>query len=123
MVDAFVASVEGSVSDGDFKWSADPAVCVVVASGGYPGAYEVGKPIEGLAEAAALPGVEIFHAGTSFQDGRYYTTGGRVLGVTARGLTLQEAVDRAYEAAARIRFEGMHYRKDIARRGLRPAAK
>ncbi len=66
-----------------------------------------------------MPGVEVFHAGTSLQDGRIYTAGGRVLGVTARGADLQEAVQRAYEAAGKIRFEGMHYRKDIAHRGLR----
>ena len=119
LIDAFMASIEGRVSDGDFKWSPDPAVCVVVASGGYPGAYEVGKVIEGLTEAGAVPGVEVFHAGTSLQDGKVYTAGGRVLGVTARGADLQEAVQRAYEAAGRIRFEGMHYRKDIAHRGLR----
>jgi phosphoribosylamine--glycine ligase len=123
LVDAFMASIEGRVSDGDFKWSPDPAVCVVVSSGGYPGAYEVGKPIDGLAEASAVPGVEVFHAGTSLQDGRYYTAGGRVLGVTARGASLQEAVQRAYEAVGMIRFEGMHYRKDIAHRGLRQPAK
>jgi phosphoribosylamine--glycine ligase len=119
LVDAFMASIEGRVSDGDFKWSPDPAVCVVISSGGYPGVYETGKVIEGLAEAGAVPGVEVFHAGTSLKDGRYYTAGGRVLGVTARAASLQQAVQRAYEAASLIRFEGMHYRKDIAHRGLR----
>ncbi len=123
LADAFMASIEGRVSDGDFKWSPEAAACVVIASGGYPGGYEVGKPIDGLAEAGAVPGVEIFHAGTSLQEGRYYTAGGRVLGVTARGASLQEAVGRAYEAAGMIRFEGMHYRKDIAHRGLRQPAK
>ena len=123
LVDAFMASIEGRVSDGDFKWSSDPAVCVVASSGGYPGAYETGKLIEGLDEAGAVPGVQVFHAGTSLQDGRFYTAGGRVLGVTAHGASLQEAVQRAYEATGKIRFEGMHYRKDIAHRGLREPAK
>ena len=85
-----------------------------MASGGYPGAYEVGKPIEGIDEADAVAGVKVFHAGTTFQDGKFYTAGGRVLGVTARGANLRQAVDRAYEAVGKIRFDGMHYRKDIA---------
>jgi len=118
LIDAFMASIDGSVSDGDYKWSPDPSVCVVMASGGYPGSYEVGKLIEGIDQADSVPGVKVFHAGTTLQDGRFYTAGGRVLGVTARGANLRQAVDRAYQAVGKIRFDGMHYRKDIAHRGL-----
>jgi len=115
----FIASIEGRVSDGDLKWSHGPAVCVVLASGGYPGAYEMGKKITGIEEADRLEGVKVFHAGTTARDGAFYTAGGRVLGVTARGADLAQAVERAYAGVARIHFEGMHYRKDIAARALK----
>jgi len=120
LVDAFEASVDGRVSEGDFKWSADATCCVVIASGGYPGGSEKGKVITGLDATAKLPDVKVFHAGTAKNAaGEFVTAGGRVLGVTARGATLEEAVDRAYEACALIKFEGMHYRKDIAARALK----
>jgi len=119
LLEAIEASVEGRVSDGDFRWSPEPAVCVVIASGGYPGTIEVGKKITGIEEADALSGVKVFHAGTSTRDGSYYTSGGRVLGVTARGADLKSAVARAYEAVGRISFDGAHYRKDIAARALK----
>jgi phosphoribosylamine--glycine ligase len=119
LVDALQASIEGRVSDGDFKWSADASVCVVLASGGYPGTFEAGKKIAGLERASGKEGVKIFHAGTSVRDGAYYTSGGRVLGVTARAPQLAEAVARAYEACAMISFDGMHYRRDIAARALK----
>jgi phosphoribosylamine---glycine ligase len=115
----FIASIEGRVSDGDLKWSPGPAVCVVLASGGYPGAYEMGKKITGIEEADRLEGVKVFHAGTTARDGAFYTAGGRVLGVTARGADLAQAVERAYAGVARIQFQGMHYRKDIAARALK----
>src|SRR5271163_3087969 len=118
LVEAMEASIDGRTSDGDFKWSDDAAVCVVMASGGYPGSYEAGKKIIGLEDAAKLDGVKVFHAGTSKRDGAFYTSGGRVLGVTARAPELQTAVQRAYEACAGIGFEGAHYRKDIAARAL-----
>src|SRR5205823_9799636 len=89
LLDAIEASVEGRVSDGEFRWSPDPAVCVVIASGGYPGTYEAGKKIIGLNDAARVEGVKVFHAGTSHNDGTYLTGGGRVLGVTARAKDLQ----------------------------------
>jgi phosphoribosylamine--glycine ligase len=123
LVDALEAAIEGRVSDGDFKWSGDASVCVVAAAGGYPGSYESGKQIFGLEEAAKMEGVKVFHAGTSKREGALYTAGGRVLGVSARGAELESAVGRAYAAAEKIRFEGMHYRKDIAARALKPAAK
>ncbi len=118
LVDALEASIEGRASEGDFKWSTDAAVCVVLASGGYPGSYEAGKRIDGLVAADAVPGVKVFHAGTDMRDGAFYTSGGRVLGVTARDATLEGAVRRAYEAAGKISFDGMQYRKDIAARAL-----
>jgi len=116
LLDAIEASIEGRVSDGDFKWSPDAAVCVVMASGGYPGTYAAGKRIDGLEEAGAIEGVKVFHAGTSKRDGVYYTAGGRVLGVTARAGSLETAMARAYQACAKISFEGAHYRRDIAAR-------
>jgi phosphoribosylamine--glycine ligase len=119
LVDAVEASIEGRISDGDFKWSKDASVCVVMASGGYPGTYEQGKRIDGLDEAGAVNGVKVFHAGTSKRDGVYYTAGGRVLGVTARARDLDTAVERAYEACAKIEFPGAHFRKDIAARALK----
>jgi phosphoribosylamine---glycine ligase len=119
LIEAFEASIKGRVSEGDFKWSQDTSVCVVMASGGYPGTYDVGKRIDGLEEAGAVEGVKVFHAGTSKRDGVYYTAGGRVLGVTAWARDLDTAVGRAYEACGKIRFEGAHYRKDIAARALK----
>jgi len=119
LVEALEASIDGRVSDGDFKWSEDASVCVVMASGGYPGTYSVGKRIDGLDEAAKVEGVKVFHAGTSRRDGICYTAGGRVLGVTARAADLETAVARAYAACAEISFEGAHYRKDIGARALK----
>ena len=119
LVEALEASIGGRVSEGDFKWSGDASVCVVMASGGYPGTFDVGKKIAGLDEAARVDGVKVFHAGTSQRDGEFYTAGGRVLGVTARAEALDGAVERAYAACEKIRFEGAHYRRDIAGRALR----
>ena len=119
LVEAMEASIDGRTSDGDFKWSNDAAVCVVMASGGYPGSYEAGKRISGLDDAASLGGVKVFHAGTSQRDDAFYTSGGRVLGITARAADLNTALQRAYEACAKIRFDGAHYRKDIAARALK----
>lgn len=119
LLDALQASIEGRLSEGDFRWSEDASVCVVMSSGGYPGTYEQGKRIDGLEEAGAVEGVKVFHAGTSKRDGAYYTAGGRVLGVTARAADLKTAVGRAYEACTKISFAGAHYRKDIAGRALK----
>jgi phosphoribosylamine---glycine ligase len=119
LVEAFEASIQGRTSEGDFRWSQDASVCVVMSSGGYPGTFEAGKRIDGLDEAARIEGVKVFHAGTSKRDGVYYTSGGRVLGVTARAADLQTAVKRAYEACGKISFEGAHYRNDIAARALK----
>jgi len=119
LLGAFIASIEGRVSEGDLKWSRHSAVCVVMASGGYPGVYETGKKIAGIEEADRIEGVKVFHAGTTLRDGAFYTAGGRVLGVTARGADLAQAVERVYAGVARIHFDGMHYRRDIAARALR----
>ena len=119
LVEAIEASIEGRISEGDFRWSNDASVCVVMASGGYPGTFDSGKKIGGLEQAAAMPGIKVFHAGTTRRDGSYYTSGGRVLGVTARASDLASAVKRVYEAVSVIGFEGAHYRKDIAARALK----
>jgi len=119
LVEALEASTDGRVSDGDFRWSADAAVCVVMASGGYPGTFEVGKKISGIEEADKIAGVKVFHAGTTKRDDAYFTTAGRVLGVTARAATLEIAVERVYEAVSSISFAGAYYRKDIAARALK----
>jgi phosphoribosylamine---glycine ligase len=119
LLEAIEASIEGRVSEGDFKWSKDASVCVVMASGGYPGTFEMGKRIDGLDEADAVEGVKVFHAGTSKRDGVYFTAGGRVLGVTARATDLGTAAARAYEACGKISFDGAHYRKDIGARALK----
>jgi phosphoribosylamine--glycine ligase len=119
LVEALEASIDGRVSDGDFRWSADASVCVVMASGGYPGTFEMGKKISGLEDAERVAGVKVFHAGTTKHDDAYFTAGGRVLGITARAANLGIAVERAYEAAATISFGGAYYRKDIAARALK----
>ena len=100
------------------EWSTGATVCVVAASGGYPGEFARDKPIAGLGEAEAVPGVKVFHAGTRLHEGQYVTAGGRVLGVTASGSDLREAIARAYGAVEKIHFEGMHYRRDIGRKRL-----
>jgi phosphoribosylamine--glycine ligase len=119
LVEALEASIDGRVSEGDFKWSGDASVCVVMASGGYPGTFEVGKNIVGLSHAAAMEGVKVFHAGTSKRDGEFFTAGGRVLGVSARAPNLQAALQRAYAACGKISFDGVNYRRDIAGRALK----
>ena len=108
----------GQVLEPEQLWYPGYAISLTLASGGYPGAYKKGIPISGVEEANRLENVQVFHAGTTLQDGKLVTTGGRVLSVVARGATLQDAVQRVYEAARYISFEGMHYRRDIARRGL-----
>ncbi|MDP9339827.1 MAG: phosphoribosylamine--glycine ligase [Acidobacteriota bacterium] len=96
-----------------YKWKPGASACVVLTSGGYPGKFETGKTINGLAEAEAVSGVKVLHAGTKRDGDRVVTSGGRVLGVTAAGSSLEDALASAYEAAAKIKFEGVHYRKDI----------
>ncbi|MGA8111256.1 MAG: phosphoribosylamine--glycine ligase, partial [Acidobacteriaceae bacterium] len=119
LVEGLQACVEGRLSDTEFRWKPGASACVVAASQGYPGAYETGRLIVGLEAAAQVAGVEIFHAGTALEDGQLRTAGGRVLGVTATGASLQEALGSAYEAIGRIHFEGIVFRRDIGRRALR----
>ena len=118
LVEALLAVAEGRLSEVELVWSKKPAVCVVLASGGYPGDYAKGKEISGLDEAAAT-GAVVFHAGTKAVDGKIVTSGGRVLGVTAMGGDIREAVDNAYRAVDKISWDGMQYRKDIAHRALK----
>ena len=108
---------EGSAPAEDIAW-AQPSVCIVLSSQGYPDSPRTGDPIEGI-ESAEVTGATVFHAGTKWADGRLVTSGGRVLGVTAAGHTLRSALQQAYQAVSHIHFDGMHYRKDIGQRGLR----
>ena len=123
LYEALEACVEGRLSDTEFRWRAGASACVVAASGGYPGKYSVGRVIRGLAAAEATAGVEVYHAGTVLVDGEYRTAGGRVLGVSAAGATLESALELAYGALARIQFDGMYYRRDIGRRALNEKGK
>ncbi len=113
-----VATIESGLENVAIEFDPRIAVTVILASGGYPGKYETGKPIEGLENAARLPEVQIFHAGTKRQDGKIVTSGGRVLAITALGDSVPQARARAYAAIDKIHFEGCHFRRDIA---LRPA--
>ncbi len=116
-VPVLMAAAEGSLEGMRLEWKPDPSVCVVMASGGYPGAFETGKPVQGIEEAEAA-GATVFQAGTRMGPTGVETAGGRVLGVTASGNDLAAAIHRTYDAVRRIRFDGMHYRKDIGRKGL-----
>jgi phosphoribosylamine--glycine ligase len=118
LLELLLASVEGNLGAVDLKWSRQAAVCVVMASDGYPGRYEKGHLISGLEEASRLNRVKVFHAGTALKDGKVVTNGGRVLGVTAWADTLQEARDAAYEAVSVIQFAGAQFRRDIAAKAL-----
>jgi phosphoribosylamine--glycine ligase len=112
-----LAAAEGRLAGEKLAWRTGPSVCVVLASGGYPGAYEGGKEIRGVLDAEAT-GATVFHAGTRMLHSRLETNGGRVLGVTAAGTDLSAAIERAYAAVGKISFEAMHFRKDIGRRRL-----
>ena len=107
--------IDGTLENVDIQWSEEAAACVVMASGGYPVKYEKGKVITGLDENGQLPGVTVYHAGTAEKDGQLVTSGGRVLGVTALAPTLDEALQKAYDAVEKIHFDGAHYRRDIGR--------
>jgi phosphoribosylamine--glycine ligase len=119
LVRALEACIDGRLAEVDLKWAPGASACVIASSGGYPGSYKTGLPISGLQDAAKVPGVEIFHSGTTEKDGRILTGGGRVLGVTAAAPTLQQALDRAYQAIGEVHFEGMYYRRDIGHRALK----
>ena len=121
LVEIMEACIDGRLAEVEVRWRRQHAVCVVMASGGYPGGYPKGLPIEGLDEAAAQANTMIFHAGTRLEGGRVLTDGGRVLGVTAWDDTLALAKARAYEAVERIHWSGAMYRTDIGAKGLRKA--
>jgi phosphoribosylamine--glycine ligase len=118
LLEVMEAVIDGRLDQTKLEWSSEAAVCVVMASGGYPGEYAKGKVITGLEEVEGIQGAVVFHAGTKRVDGRVVTSGGRVLGVTALGADVRAARDAAYAAVERIHFEGAHYRRDIAARGV-----
>ena len=119
LVDIMEAVWEEKLDQLDIKWSDKSCACVVIASGGYPEKYETGKEISGLDEKGQSPLAYVYHAGTKLENGKYYTAGGRVLGVTATGSDLREALDKAYKAVDAITFEKAHHRNDIGQRALR----
>mgnify|MGYP001771156198 FL=1 len=118
LVDIMEATIDGTLADLDIRWKPGACACVVMASGGYPESYQKGFEIHGLdanGQLDGMDGVTVYHAGTKRENGKFYTNGGRVLGVTCTGQTLDEALDKAYEAVGRITWEGVHYRRDIGR--------
>jgi len=119
LLEVCLAVCEQKLDQVTLEWDERPAVCVVMASGGYPGDYQKGKVITGISEAEQLKDVVVFHAGTEKKDGKLVTAGGRVLGVTAIGGTIADAKKQAYEAVGKISFEGAHYRRDIADKAIR----
>jgi phosphoribosylamine--glycine ligase len=119
LVEALVACTEGRLAETELRWSPGAAACVVASSSGYPGSYKTGLPITGLDKAAQIPGVQVFHSGTSQANGQILTAGGRVLGVTAVAPSLEEALALDYEALKLIHFDGMYYRRDIGHRALK----
>ncbi len=121
LVPVLEAVVDQRLRDVEIRWRPEPAVCVVMAAGGYPGAHDTGKPITGLAAAAPLADVMVFHAGTARRGDTIVTNGGRVLGVTALGRDISDAIDRAYRAVEKIRWDGVHYRTDIGRKAVKRA--
>jgi phosphoribosylamine--glycine ligase len=116
--EVLTATARGELAGVSLSWRSDPSVCIVLAAAGYPGTPRKGDRITGI-DAAETTGATVFHAGTRLSSQGLETAGGRVLGVTASGPALASAIDRAYEASAKISFEGMHYRRDIGRKGLK----
>jgi phosphoribosylamine--glycine ligase len=119
LVDAIEACIDGRLSETELRWAPGASACVIASSAGYPGSYKTGLPISGLNDAGRAADVEVFHSGTAEVGGQIVTNGGRVLGVTARGDSLKEALSRAYEAMGQIQFEGIYYRRDIGHRALK----
>ena len=121
VVDALEACIDGRLSETEMRWNRGASACVVASSSGYPGSYKTGLPIGGLSNAAQTPGVEVFHSGTARVGSQVVTSGGRVLGVTAVGDSLEQALGRAYEALSHIHFDGIYYRRDIGHRAIKRA--
>jgi phosphoribosylamine--glycine ligase len=119
LAEVMLAVAEGRLDLGERKWDARPAIAVVATSKGYPGKYPTGLPITGIEDAASMRDVKVFHSGTKLVDGKLVTVGGRVLAVTALGDTIADAQKRAYQAMAKIHFDGMHYRKDIGHQAIK----
>jgi phosphoribosylamine--glycine ligase len=119
LIEIFNAVIEGNLHKINLKWKDNAVVCVVIASGGYPGRYQKGKIINGLESLEEMKNIIAFHAGTKFQDGKVVTSGGRVLGITAWADTIFKAKEKAYEGVEKIYFEEMYYRKDIALKGIK----
>jgi len=122
LVDALTACIDGTLDKIDIQWDERPCLCVVLASGGYPGSYEKHKEIIGLIDVKKWEDVIVFHAGTAFEDGKIFTSGGRVLGVTGMGRDIKQAKLNAYSAIDRIKFKNMQYRKDIGDRAIKRLA-
>ena len=119
LVDALEACVDGRLAEIELRWKRGASACVIAASGGYPGTFQTGFAITGLEKAGAISGVQVFHSGTALVNGEVRTSGGRVLGVSAAGATLAEALNEAYRAMDVIHFEGMYFRRDIGHRALK----
>jgi phosphoribosylamine--glycine ligase len=119
LAEALANCAAGKLDVGAIQWKREPSVCVVMASAGYPASPKVGQEITGIAEAEGIAGVKVFQAGTRREGSSYYTSSGRVLGVTSGGATLSAAVKTCYDAVGKIKFDGAHYRKDIAGRALK----
>jgi phosphoribosylamine--glycine ligase len=119
LMDILLDATSGTLDRCHVTWNENPSVCVVMASGGYPGKYQIKKEIFGLENVPTMKQIMIFHAGTTAEDDRILTSGGRVLGVTAIGETLQAAIDRAYQTVRTIHFDGAHYRNDIGYKALK----
>lgn len=115
LVEVLLAAIEGNILEKEIQWSHKPSACVVLASGGYPLKYEKGKKIQGFKEISKIPGITLFHAGTKFEEGEYFTDGGRVVGVCASEETLAETMKIIYRSISSIYFEAMHYRHDIGK--------
>jgi len=118
LIEALEACIDGTLDEVEFRWSQGASACVIASSAGYPGSYKTGFPISGLSAAGRVPEVQVFHSGSARVGNQTVTAGGRVLGVTAVGASLEEALNRAYQGLTEIQFEGMYFRNDIGHRAL-----
>jgi len=118
LLEALDACIDGTLEQTQMRWNRGASACVVASSAGYPGSYKTGLPIRGLETAAKVPGVQVFHSGSSLVADQILTAGGRVLGVTANGDSLEVALSRAYQALEEVHFDGMYFRHDIGHKAL-----